>query len=62
MNKSGMLAALGEDVVNPIFFAEGFDLADELDLQPRLGGYALGVGSALLTQRLGRDRCPETFP
>ena len=53
VHQTGMIAALGEDLLDPILLAERLELADELDLQPGLGGQALGVGADLIAQRLG---------
>jgi hypothetical protein len=51
-----VIAALGEDLLDPILLAERLELTDELDLKPGLGGQALGVGADLLAQRLGPVR------
>jgi len=48
-----MIAALGEDLLDPVFLAERLELADEFDLKPSLGSQSLGVGANRVTQRLG---------
>ena len=53
VHQSGVMAALGEDRLHPILLTERFELADELDLKPGLGGQSLGVGANLITQGLG---------
>jgi hypothetical protein len=53
VHQAGVIAALREDLSNPILLAECFELADELDLEPGLSGHVLGVGADLVTQRLG---------
>jgi hypothetical protein len=45
VDQAGVVAALLQDLLHPVFFAERFALADELDLQPILCGDGLG-GSA----------------
>jgi hypothetical protein len=38
-----MVSACGEDLLDPRFLAESLELADELDVQPRLGCEPRGV-------------------
>ena len=54
--KPRVIAALGEDLLDPILLTERLELADELDLKSSLGGQALGVGADLIAQRLGPAR------
>jgi hypothetical protein len=53
MRQAGVIAARGEDRLDARLLAEGLELADELDLQSRLGGDLLGVLPQFLTQGLG---------
>ncbi len=43
MDQPRVVAALGEDLLDPRLLAEGLELADKRDLQPGLGGEPLGV-------------------
>jgi hypothetical protein len=45
--RTGVIAALGEDRLDPILFAERLELADEFDLNPGPGGHRLGKDSPL---------------
>ena len=53
MHQPGVIAALSEDLLDARLLAERLELADELDLQSRLGGDPLGVLAQFLTQGLG---------
>ena len=59
VHQPGMIAALGEDLLDPILLAERLELTDELDLKPGLGSQSLGVGADLIAQRLGPARIVE---
>jgi hypothetical protein len=54
-----VIAALGEDLLDPVLLAKRPELTDELDLQPGLGGQVLGIGTDLVAQRLGPARIVE---
>ena len=53
VDQTGVVSAFGEDLFDPRFLAERLELADELDLQPRLGGEPLGILAQLFAQRRG---------
>ena len=53
LHQPGVIAARGEDRLDPVLFAERLELADELDLQSRLDGESLGVLPQLLAQGFG---------
>jgi hypothetical protein len=53
VHQPGMITALGEDLLDAHFLAERLELADELDLQSRLGGDSLGVLPQIFAQGLG---------
>ena len=59
VDQTRVVSAFGEDLFDPRLLAERLELADELDLQPRLGGEPLGVLPQLLAQRLGPTRIIE---
>jgi hypothetical protein len=54
-----VIAARGEDLLEARLLAERLELADELDLQSRLGGDPFGVLTQLLAQGLGPARKVE---
>jgi len=49
-----MIAALGENRLDPILFAERLALADDFNLQRGLGSQPLGVGADLDPLHCGR--------
>jgi len=53
VHQPGVIAALGEDLLDARLLAERLELADKLNLQSRLGGDPLRVVAQLLAQRLG---------
>jgi len=55
MYLAGMITLLGDDGLDPVFFAKGFMAPDELDLDAGLDGKLLSMVSQLIAQRL----CPS---
>ena len=53
MHQPRVIAALDKDLLDARLLAERLELADELDLQSRLGGDSLGILPQLRTQGLG---------
>jgi hypothetical protein len=58
-HQAGVIAALGEDLLQPFLLAKRLELADELDPKPGLAGQVLGVGTDLVAQWLGPTRVVE---
>src|SRR6266498_2688212 len=56
MDQTGRVAPLPEDLPEAVVLAEGLRRADELDLQPRFLGEALGILPDLVPERLGKAR------
>jgi len=59
MHQTGVVAALGEDGLDPVFLAECLVMPDKLDLYPSLGRDLFGVDSQFLTQGCGPQRIVE---
>lgn len=59
VHQTGMMATFFEDLLHPLFLAEGLVLANEFNRDPGLGREAFGIGAYLITQRLSSERVIE---